>query len=55
MGAAAIVPPISTMAGFTPKNAGSHNTRSARLPAATDPMCLDMPWAMAGLIVYLAM
>src|SRR5258708_39630681 len=55
MGAAAILPPFKTIDGLTPKTAGFHNTRSASLPASTDPTSCDTPWAMAGLIVYLAM
>jgi hypothetical protein len=43
------------MSGFTPKKAGDHSTRSARLPTSTEPIMLGMPCAMAGLIVYLAM
>ena len=45
----------SIIAGFTPKKAKSHKTRSARLPASTDPTSWPMPCAIAGLIVYLAM
>ncbi|MNU06002.1 hypothetical protein D3C72_2510210 [compost metagenome] len=55
MGAAAMEPPSSTISGFTPKKAGLHSTRSARLPTSMEPMCWLMPWAMAGLMVYLAM
>ena len=55
MGAAAIMPPLMISAGFTPKKAGFHSTRSASLPTSTEPTSCAMPWAMAGLIVYLAM
>ncbi len=41
--------------GFTPKNAGDHSTRSASLPFSTEPISFDTPWAIAGLMVYLAM
>ena len=54
MGAAAMVPPLITMSGFTPKKAGFHRTRSASLPTSTEPTMWLMPCAMAGLIVYLA-
>ena len=40
--------------GLTPKNAGDHSTRSASLPFSTEPMSFDTPWAIAGLMVYLA-
>ena len=30
-------PPLNTMNGLTPKNAGSHSTRSANFPASTLP------------------
>jgi hypothetical protein len=33
----AIMPPLSTRCGRTPKNAGSHSTRSASLPGSTEP------------------
>ncbi len=52
--AQAMKPPLSTISGRTPKNAGRHRTRSAHLPGATLPISWAMPWAMAGLIVYLA-
>ena len=54
MGAATIVPPISTQSGLAPKKAGDQITRSARLPTSTEPTWREMPWVMAGLIVYLA-
>ena len=54
IGAAAMAPPLMTQSGFTPKNAGDHSTRSASLPASTEPMCFDTPCEMAGLMVYLA-
>ncbi|CAM5468755.1 hypothetical protein SFUMM280S_02908 [Streptomyces fumanus] len=50
----AICPPLMTSSGLTPKNAGSHSTRSASLPVSTEPISRAMPWARAGLIVYLA-
>ena len=53
--AAAMKPPLSTRLGLTPKKAGRHSTRSAHLPTSTEPISWPMPWAMAGLIVYLAM
>src|SRR5216684_2010777 len=52
--AQAIIPPFNTSSGLTPKNAGRHNTRSASLPTSIEPTTSEMPWAMAGLIVYLA-
>ncbi|MOA17090.1 hypothetical protein D3C78_1373320 [compost metagenome] len=55
IGAAAMEPPSSTISGFTPKKAGFHNTRSARLPTSIEPISWLTPWAMAGLMVYLAM
>ena len=55
MGAATIMPPLMINDGLTPKNAGFHSTRSASLPTSTEPTTEAMPWAMAGLIVYLAM
>jgi hypothetical protein len=55
IGAAAIMPPLITRSGFTPKNAGDHSTRSASLPFSTEPMCFETPCAIAGLMVYLAM
>ena len=33
------MPPLSTRSGFTPKKAGVHSTRSASLPASTEPTC----------------
>ena len=39
---------------LAPKKAGRQNTRSARLPASMLPTSCAMPWAIAGLIVYLA-
>jgi hypothetical protein len=43
------------MAGLAPKNAGLHSTMSASLPGSSEPTSKSMPWAMAGLMVYLAM
>src|SRR5210317_1115016 len=37
--AQAILPPITTISGFTPKKAGSHMTISARLPSVIEPIC----------------
>ena len=54
MAAHAMRPPLTTSSGFTPKNAGFHSTRSASLPTSTEPTCSARPWAIAGLIVYLA-
>ena len=54
MAAHAIIPPLITAWGRTPKNAGSHSTRSASLPTSTDPISASSPWATAGQIVYLA-
>src|SRR5436190_16139797 len=54
IGAATIDPPISTMSGLTPKKAGAHITRSARLPTSTEPTWREIPWVIAGLMVYLA-
>ncbi len=51
----AILPPSSTISGFTPKKAGDHSTRSARLPSSMLPISWAIPWAMAGLMVYFAM
>jgi hypothetical protein len=51
----AMNPPLSTSSGFTPKNAGFHNTRSASFPTSTEPISPATPCAIAGLIVYLAM
>src|SRR6266700_8074374 len=49
----AIIPPLMTISGLAPKKAGFHSTRSASLPTSTEPTRWDMPWARAGLIVYL--
>ena len=50
----AIAPPLMTTAGRTPKNFGSHTTRSASLPTSIDPTSYAIPCAIAGLIVYFA-
>ena len=50
----AIIPPLRTTCGRTPKNAGSHSTRSASLPTSTDPTSASSPCAIAGQIVYFA-
>mmetsp|Transcript_4792 Transcript_4792/g.16709 ORF Transcript_4792/g.16709 Transcript_4792/m.16709 type:complete len:425 (+) Transcript_4792:39-1313(+) len=52
--ATAMVPPLITICGLAPKNAGFHSTRSAILPTSTLPMRCDMPCATAGLMVYFA-
>jgi len=49
-----LVPPISTISGFTPEKAGFHSTRSARLPTSIERISCAMPCAMAELIVYFA-
>ena len=38
-----IIPPLMTNLGLVPKNAGSHNTRSAILPFSTDPNTSEKP------------
>ena len=43
-----------TISGLTPKNAGFHKHKSANFPASTDPTYPEIPWVIAGLIVYLA-
>src|SRR5271155_4095593 len=55
IGAAPIEPPLMMHSGLTPKNAGDHSTRSASLPFSTEPISFETPWAIAGLMVYLAM
>ena len=50
MGAAAIEPANKTIFGFTPKKAGLHKTKSARLPTSTEPTSCESSCAMAGLI-----
>ncbi|EWS62534.1 hypothetical protein Y695_04241 [Hydrogenophaga sp. T4] len=55
MAASAMLPPFRTSAGLTPKKAGFQTTRSAHFPTSSEPTMCDMPCAMAGLIVYLAM
>mmetsp|Transcript_32725 Transcript_32725/g.76738 ORF Transcript_32725/g.76738 Transcript_32725/m.76738 type:complete len:246 (-) Transcript_32725:414-1151(-) len=52
--AQAICPPLITISGLEPKLAGLHKQMSAILPTSTLPMCLDIPCATAGLIVYFA-
>ena len=54
MAAAAIMPPFSINDGFTPKKAGFQITKSASLPFSMEPTSCEIPWAMAGLIAYLA-
>src|ERR1700749_951626 len=55
IGAATIDPPLMMHSGFTPKKAGDHSTRSASFPFSTAPISFETPWAVAGLMVYLAM
>jgi hypothetical protein len=50
----AMNPPFTTISGFTPKNAGFHNTMSASLPGSIEPIYPAMPCVTAGLIVYFA-
>ena len=50
---ATIMPPLMTMSGFAPKKAGFQSTRSAHLPASTEPTYEATPCVSAGLIVYL--
>ena len=49
-----ITPPISTISGFTPKKAVFHKTKSALFPISILPIWVDIPCAIAGLIVYFA-
>ena len=49
-----MAPPFIIFSGFTPKKAGSQITISASLFSCNDPTLLEIPWAIAGLIVYLA-
>ena len=44
--AQAIMPPLITACGRTPKNAGSHSTRSASLPTSTEPTSWSSPCAI---------
>src|ERR1700686_990939 len=55
IGAATMEPPLMMQSGLTRKNAGDHSTRSASLPFSTEPISFETPWAIAGLMVYLAM
>src|SRR5262249_3711848 len=50
----AMKPPFTIISGLTPKKAGFHKTRSASLPGSIEPTCAEIPWVIAGLIVYLA-
>ena len=52
--AAAMMPPLITSDGLTPKKAGFQTTRSASLPTSIEPTSWLMPCVIAGLIVYLA-
>jgi hypothetical protein len=38
MAASAMLPPLRTSAGLTPKKAGFHTTRSAHLPTSSEPI-----------------
>ncbi len=51
----AIMPPLTTSAGFAPKNCVGHSTMSASLPVSRLPTSCAMPWVRAGLMVSLAM
>jgi hypothetical protein len=51
----AMKPPFDDHFRLHAEKAGFHNTRSASLPASTEPIQCAMPCAMAGLMVYLAM
>src|SRR5207237_452299 len=53
--AIAIIPPLITSDGLTPKKAGFQRRRSASLPRSIEPTSCAMPCVIAGLIVYLAM
>mmetsp|Transcript_24167 Transcript_24167/g.36728 ORF Transcript_24167/g.36728 Transcript_24167/m.36728 type:complete len:299 (+) Transcript_24167:97-993(+) len=53
--AQAMVPPLMTISGLAPNMEGFHKTRSASLEGSIEPTRRDMPWATAGLMVYLAM
>src|SRR5579859_799331 len=50
----AMNPPLITISGFTPKNAGLHSTMSASLFSSMDPTSCEIPCAIAGLMVYFA-
>jgi len=52
--AQAMKPPLRMSSGFTPNSAGLKMTRSASFPTSIEPTMWEMPWAMAGLMVYLA-
>ena len=52
--ASAMKPPLSTRLGLMPKKPGRQKTRSAHLPTSIEPTSCAMPFAMAGLMVYLA-
>mmetsp|Transcript_1439 Transcript_1439/g.3156 ORF Transcript_1439/g.3156 Transcript_1439/m.3156 type:complete len:239 (-) Transcript_1439:2066-2782(-) len=49
-----MAPPFTIISGFAPNMLGFHRTRSASFPTSTLPTCWDIPWVMAGLMVYLA-
>ena len=51
---ATIIPPLMIISGLEPKKAGFQSTRSANFPFSTEPTYSEIPWVMAGLIVYFA-
>mmetsp|Transcript_2828 Transcript_2828/g.4115 ORF Transcript_2828/g.4115 Transcript_2828/m.4115 type:complete len:207 (+) Transcript_2828:317-937(+) len=50
----AIVPPLMIISGLDPNLDGFHRTISASFSVSREPTRWDMPWAIAGLMVYLA-
>ena len=40
----AMIPPLMTISGRAPKNAGRHSTRSASFPTSMDPITCETPW-----------
>mmetsp|Transcript_31581 Transcript_31581/g.50739 ORF Transcript_31581/g.50739 Transcript_31581/m.50739 type:complete len:235 (-) Transcript_31581:1831-2535(-) len=50
----AMVPPLIIISGLAPKRAGFQRHISASFPGSIDPTKWDMPWALAGFMVYLA-
>ena len=48
-------PLFNTNCGLAPKWSGRQSTMSASLPTSSEPISCDSPWAMAGLMVSLAM
>src|SRR5271168_2769024 len=51
----AMNPPLTTISGFAPKNAGFQSTKSASFPGSMDPISVAIPCVTAGLMVYFAM